>query len=114
MSTAQGYLAATDVYMRRYDEIIKDVPNKIKIVDDTLLYDNYIETPFCHTWGSLTLYHTKIILFNKSKFQFCQDTVNFAGLTITSNGITPSEHILSAIKHFPSFKNLMMQDHGFA
>ena len=42
----QGYLAATDAYMRHYNEIIKDVPNKIKIVDNTLLYNNDIETSF--------------------------------------------------------------------
>ena len=102
----QGYLAWTDVYTRRYDEIIKDVLNKTKIVDDTLLYDNDIETSFYHTWDYLAFCYTKGIIFNKSKFQFCQDTVNFAGLTITSNGITPSKHVLSAIKNFLSPKNL--------
>ena len=102
----QGYLAATDAYTRCNNEIIQDVPNKINIVDNTLLHDNDIDTSFYHTWDYLTLCYTKGIMFNKSKFQFCQDTVNFAGLTITSNGITPSKHILSAIKSFPSPKNL--------
>ena len=102
----QGYLAATDAYTHRYDEIIKDVTNKIKIVDDTLLYDNDIESSFYHTWDYLTLCYSKGIIFNKSKFQFCQDTVNFAGLNITSKGITPSNHILGAIENFPSPKSL--------
>ena len=86
---SQGYLAATDAYTRCNNEIIQDVPNKINIVDNTLLHDNDIDTSFYHTWDYLTLCYTKGIMFNKSKLQFCQDTVNFAGLTITSNGITP-------------------------
>ena len=86
---SQGYLAATDAYTRCNNEIIQDVPNKINIVDNTLLHDNDIDTSFYHTWDYLTLCYTKGIMFNKSKFQFCQDTVNFVGLTITSNGITP-------------------------
>ena len=40
----QGYLAAG-----RYDEVVKDIPRKVKIVDDTLLYDNSIEEAFFHT-----------------------------------------------------------------
>ena len=42
----QGYLASGDAYTRRYDEIIKDVPRKVKIVDDSLLYDQSIEDAF--------------------------------------------------------------------
>ena len=44
----QGYLAATDACTRRYDDIIKDVPNKVKCVDDTLLYDHGIVAAFNH------------------------------------------------------------------
>ena len=29
----QGFLASTDAYTRRYDEIIKPIPHKAKIVD---------------------------------------------------------------------------------
>ena len=46
----QGYLASSDAYTRRYDEVIKDVPRKVKIVDDTLLYDSNIEGAFFHTF----------------------------------------------------------------
>ena len=35
----QGYVASGDAYTRRYNEMIKDIPRKIKVVDDTLLYD---------------------------------------------------------------------------
>ena len=97
----QGYLAATDAYTRRYDEIIKDIPRKVKIVDDTLLYDHDIEQSFYHTWEYLTLCADNGIVINKDKFQFCMDEVTFAGLKVTKNGIAPSDSILSAIKDFP-------------
>jgi hypothetical protein len=46
------------------------------------------------------------IVINKNKFVFCQNTVEFAGLTITPHGISPSPKLLASIKDFPSPKNL--------
>ena len=91
---------------RRYDELIESVNQKIKIVDDTLLYDYSIEESFCHTWDYLTLCAEKGIVVSDTKFQFCRDTVEFAGLTITSSGIAPSQHITSAILNFPTPTNI--------
>ena len=50
----QGYPSAEDAYTRRYDEVIKDIPQKVKIAYDTLLCDNSIEDSFLHTWDYLT------------------------------------------------------------
>ena len=96
----QRYVAATDAYTRRYDNI-KDVPNKVKRVDDTLLYDHDIEAAFNHTWDYLNLCCDKGIVFNKNKFQFCEDSVEFASLKIMSSGILPSDRILTAIQVHP-------------
>jgi len=38
-----------DSYTSRYDDIIKDVPCKVKYVDDALLYDTNIEESFFYT-----------------------------------------------------------------
>ena len=46
----QDYIASGYAYTRRYDEIIKDITCKMKIVDNTLLYDSYIEGTFNHTF----------------------------------------------------------------
>ena len=51
----QGYVASGDAYTRRYNEIIKDIPRKIKVVDDTLLYDKTIKDAFYHTLDYLSL-----------------------------------------------------------
>jgi hypothetical protein len=97
----QGYVAAGDAYTRRYDEVIKEVERKVKCIDDALLWDHSIEGSYYHTWDFLELCERDGITVNISKFQFCQPTVDFAGLVITSTGIRPSAGILSAIEKFP-------------
>ena len=102
----QGFLASGDIYTRRYDEIIQDFPRKVKIVDDTLLYDDDVESAFFHTFDYLTLCAQNGIVFNESKFQFCRDEVKFGGLTITASGVSPSNSMLDSIDNFPSPKSI--------
>ena len=97
----QGFLASTDAYTRSYNEIIKPIPHKAKIVDNTLLYDTNIENAFFHVWDYLTLCAKNDIVINESKFQFCKDTVAFAGLKVTPSGVSPTDTILNAIQNFP-------------
>ena len=97
----QGYLASGGTYTWIYDEVIKNVPRKLKIVDDTLLYDINTEDSFFHTWAYLYLCAIAGIVINDKKFKFCGDTVEFVGLKLTPTGIAPSDHILWAIKNFP-------------
>ena len=97
----QGYLASGDAYTQRYDEVIKNVPRKVKIVDDTLLYDSNIEGAFFHTFNFLLHCAKNGIVLNREKFQFCQDMVQFRGLQITPSGITPSKSMLKSILSFP-------------
>ena len=84
----------------------KDVANKVKCVDDTLLYDHGFEAAFNHTWDYLKLCCDKGIVFNKNKFQFCEDSVEFATLKVKYAGILPSDHILTTIQDFPTVKTL--------
>ena len=84
----QGYLASGDAYTRRYDEVIKDVPCKAKIVDDTLLYDSNIEGAFFHTFDFLLHCAKNVIVLNREKFQFCQDTVQFGDRYVPIEGET--------------------------
>ena len=97
----QGFFAAGDAYTRLYDEIIDGVERKVKIVDDTLLYDNPIEQAFYHVWDYLTLCTNNGVVTNAKKFKFCQDTVDFAGLALTSNGVIPSEKTFVIDMRFP-------------
>lgn len=40
------------------------------------------------------------IVANANKFQFCQETVKFADLTVTTTGIVPSHKTLATIQNF--------------
>ena len=62
---------------------------------------NPSEQHFYHVWDYLTLCSKNGIIIHAKKFQFCKDTVNLAGLTITADGVVPSEKMLSAIVDFP-------------
>ena len=61
----QGYFAARDTYTRRYDEIIEGVKRKVKIIGDTLLYDESIEQHFYHVWDYLTLLAVPCLKFKE-------------------------------------------------
>ena len=102
----QGHMSAGDAYTHRYDNVIRDTENKVKCIDDALLYDRSIERAFFHTWDYLTVCAKNGIVINANKFQFCRDTVTFAGLTITPTGIAPSESLLSATENFPPPKDI--------
>ena len=102
----QGYSAAGDAYTRRYDEILKETPRKVKCIDDVLLWDSDIESSFFHIWDYLQTCDDNGITLNASKFQFCQHNVNFAGLQVTSSGIQPSHKILKSIENFPRPKDV--------
>ena len=45
----QGFLASNDAYTSCYDNVTKDVLCKVKMVDDTCLYDHNIEEAFFNT-----------------------------------------------------------------
>ena len=101
-----GYLASGNAYTHRYDKIIKNIPHKIRIVDDTLLFDKNIEDAFYHTLDYLLLCEKNRIILNREKFQFCQDVVQFGDLQIISSGGTPCENLLNAISSFLTPKNI--------
>lgn len=108
----QGYIAAEDAYIQRYNEIIKDIPRKVKYFDDALLWDYDIENAFYHTRDYLTLCANKGSFIDKEEFQFCRDEGLFPRLKINKTGLAPSDHILSTIQDFSTHKELQMPDHS--
>ena len=98
----QGFLASGDGYSRRFDEIISDIKQKTKIVDDTALWDSNLET---HWWRMIEFIERlgqNGIILNKEKFQFAQRSINYAGFRITETQIHPQEKFLNAIREFPT------------
>ena len=102
----QGHSAAGDAFNSRFHKIMQHVPRMERIVDDMCLYDHSISEAFYHVWDVLFICANNGIVLNRNKFQFCQESVDFAGLTITMDGIQPSSKMLAAIQDFPPPTNL--------
>ena len=101
----QGYIAAGDGYTRRFDEIVADIPNKTKCIDDTLLWADSIEESFHQAVQWLDRCGRNDITLHPSKFTFAAD-VEFAGFEITNDSVRPCEKYLNTITNFPTPKNL--------
>ena len=100
-ANALRLLAAGDAYTYRCGKIIKGVECKVEIIYNMLLHDESIEQHFYHVWAYLNRCAKSGIIIGFKKLQFCEDTIDFTGLTITSDGVVPSEKMLSAIPDFP-------------
>ena len=93
----QGFLASGDGYNQRFDAIIADFPDKVKC-----MLAASIEEAFFQTCRWLDLCTRNRITLNPKKFQFAEDTVEFAGITVTSTNIKHSTKFLNSIQHFPT------------
>lgn len=102
----QGYIASGDAYTHRFDEVVAEFPNKVKCIDDTLLWADSIEESFFQAVRWLDLCGRNGIILNPSKFKFSRQTVEFAGFEITSSTVQPCPRFLEAIEHFPTPKNV--------
>ena len=102
----QGFHGSGDGYTARTDAITEGFPRKRKCVDDSLLYDATIEEAFWHTIDYIILGSENGIIFNKGKFQFAMDEVDFAGFNITKDGIKPTKRMVGAIENFPTPTNI--------
>lgn len=102
----QGYISSGDAYTRRYDELVMDFPNKVKCVDDALLYSNSLEQAFFNTIDWLDLCGHNGIVLNPTKFVFAKLTVDFAGFEISPNTVKPCSRMFEAISAFPTPKNI--------
>ena len=102
----QGFLASGDGYTQRFDELISGFENKVKCVDDTCMWADSVEAAFLQTCRWLDLCARNGITLNPKKFQFAQDTVEFAGLTVTREKIKPNQKFLNSILQFPTPKDI--------
>ena len=102
----QGFHAAGDGYTKTFDDITVDVQRKTKCIDDTILWDSDIAESFWHTVEYIALCASNGVVFNPKKFHFAQKEVEFAGFSITEQGIKPSKSTLEAILNFPKPANI--------
>ena len=97
----QGHVSAGDAFNGRVQEILSNTRRLVRIVDDMCIYDDTIEGAFWHTWELLETCAQNGIVVNLSKFQFCRQTIDFGGLSVTPSGVQPSSKMMAAIQDFP-------------
>ena len=98
----QGFISAGDGYTQRLDQIVQGTPNFDHCVDDSILWDEDIETNFYSVCDFLKKCSSAGCIFNPSKFQFGELEVNFLGFKITSTGLGPTDDFVNVIKSFPA------------
>ena len=97
----QGYIGSGDAYTKRFDDITIDVEDKVRCIDDSLLWKPNVEQSFWHVVKYIDICGRNGIIFNPPKFVFAANTVDFAGFTVTPDSIKPTVKITKAIEDFP-------------
>ena len=62
-----------------------------KCVDDTCMWTDTLEENFFKTCQYLTLCSSAGIIFNKKKFQFSEEKVEYGGFNINMDSVKPSD-----------------------
>ena len=106
ITAPQGWLATGDGYTQRYDNITKGIRNKRQCVDDCLLYSDNMEDAFKDMTQYLTLVGRNGIILNPEKFNFAEDTVDWAGVRISKDKVEPLPEHVQAIRDYPPPTNL--------
>ena len=88
------------------NDITYKVPNKIRNIDDTMLYEPSLTECFAATYRYVDLRARNGVVFNPDKFRFGRTEVDIAGFNVTDEGVRPTKRILEAIASFPKPTNL--------
>ena len=102
----QGFISAGDGYTQRMDLIVQGTPDYDHCVDDSILWDNSIESNFYRVCSFLEKCASAGCIFNPNKFQFASAEVEFLGFKITMNGLGPTDAFMETIRSFPTPKSL--------
>ena len=93
-----GVKIARDIFWRRLDEFLKDIPNVAGTVDDILVFGS---SDIEHDQAFINMFETyrkNNVGLNSGNLQFKQEKVNFYGHTLTEKELQPAEDKLQAIK----------------
>ena len=82
------------------------MPNKTKCIDDTLLWSDNIEESFFQAVEWLDICGRNGIILNPEKFQFAQNSVQFAGFEITLDEVKPCKEYIESVANFPEPQNI--------
>ena len=88
------------------DQIVEGTPKFDHLVNDSILWNDSIESNFFQVCEFLEKCSRAGCTFNPSKFQFAADEVNFLGFKISMDGLGPTDEFIENIKSFSTPQNL--------
>ena len=103
----QGYISSGDVYNYKTQQILVDMKNHLKIVDDLLIYATDIGDMYRRTVDFITLCGKNGMVLNPEKFKFGVSEMEFAGFRSFRVGdgvVKPMESHVEAIRNFSRTK----------
>ena len=101
-----GISSICEVYNRRMDDVVRNLPGARKIVDDVLIYGKDLETLFERCKAFFERCREFGVTLHKSKSEMCKKEIKFCGYNITGSEVKASEDIVSGIAKFPAPKNI--------
>ena len=103
-----GFHASGDAYTRRFDDITAGESRVVRCIDDSLIWDQTddIAATFWHAFDYIKLCGDHGVVFNREKFVFAEESVEFAGFDVHMEGVRPPQRIISAIEDFPVPRNV--------
>ena len=113
ISSGQGLICSGDAYTHRFDNITSKFTNVVRCVDDSLSWEDDLRSSFDLTCRYLSACARSRINFNKNKFRFAEDTVDYVGFTFTQDEIKPAELMTKSIQNFPAQKKLLKLERFF-
>ena len=106
ITAPQGFIAAGDGYSFRMDKIIQDFERTKKCIDDSLIWDDDIESNFHRVCQFIDMCARQGVVFNPKKFQFGEQTVKYLGFMISNSGIHPTTDFIQSVLDFPTPRNI--------
>ena len=100
VGSGQGLICSGDAYTHRFDNITSQFQNVVRCVDDSLLWEDDLKSSFDSVCKYLSTCSKGGINFNRQKFVFAEDTVEYVGFTITNNEIKVSASMTESIRNF--------------
>ena len=106
IGSGQGLICSGDAYTHRFNNLTSQFQNVTRCVDDSLLWEDDLRTSFDLVCRYLTTCCRGGINFNRQKFRFAEDEVQYVGFTLTRDKIKVAASMTESIRKFPSPKNI--------
>jgi hypothetical protein len=105
LHASMGMKISNDVFCHRTDNILSDIPDLIKVIDDSILQAETEDELLSILRIALVACQKGNLMLSKDKIKWGQK-IGFAGYIISNTGVYPNPARTLAIRQFPVPKDL--------